>query len=234
MRLVIWNCLFGLGQEQATSLAALRPDIAVILEDQEVLAWPLDAGPPPSTSHWIGHRPDKGIRVLSFGDWKLTPSGPLPRLPWALSMDVSGPAEFRLVAVWTVRPDGAPDYPVQVAQIIEAYRPELEDGTTVLAGDFNCSGDTANPRPHLKNVATLREIGMESAFHGHHHVEPGDEPMGTLYWRWSETARYHCDLGFVPTAWVPSIKLGRSWHLRRLGRPQDQRPRPSDHRHRSG
>ena len=31
--------------------------------------------------------------------------------------------------------------------------------------------------------------------------------MGTLSWRWSESAWYDCDLGFVPTAWVPNINL---------------------------
>lgn len=207
MRLVIWNCRYGLKPAQATKLAGLHPDVAVVPEAEETLDWPASAGPAPVTYDWLGSNPTKGLGVASFGSWTVERSELEPRSPWSLALEVQGPeGTFRLIAVWTVHLAGTPRYAAQVRQIIDLHRDELADGTTVLAGDLNCSGTTADPRPHLANVGELRTLGLASAFHAVHGVEPGSEPMGTLYWRWQESAPFHCDLGFVPAAWVPSIR----------------------------
>ena len=92
-----------------------------------------------------------------------------------------------------------------MAQAIDAYREEIETRDVVLAGDLNCSAQTANPKGHLRNVASLRNLGMESAYHAFHGMEQGDEKVGTLYWRWSRDLPFHCDQAFVPSSWASVI-----------------------------
>lgn len=207
MRLVIWNCCNGLDQKRAEGLDGLKPDVAVIPEAGQMLTWPLGIVPEPSGVEWHGETERKGLAVLTFGDWSVKLADEPARVPWVLPVDISGPASFRLLAIWTVQRPEWPDYPNQVHQAIEAYGPELADGTTVLAGDFNCSPQTQDNRQHLVNVTTLEGLGMRSAFHATHDTAPGTDEPGTLFWQWRQDQPFHCDFGFVPESWTKGLQV---------------------------
>ena len=73
--------------------------------------------------------------------------------------------------------DSAPSYAAQVAAAIAAWEDEIRGGGTIVAGDFNCSAQTADPRRHLLNVGELERLGAVSAYHHWHGVAPGDETV---------------------------------------------------------
>jgi len=203
MRIVVWNCCQR-SNAKLPLLEALRPDVAVVPESQS----PTAASDP--TRHVAqGPNAAKCLSVFSFGATTLNALE--TQLPWVLPVAVQGVDPFLLLAVWTVQRSGSPSYAKQVSIAIDTYEDELADGSAVLAGDFNCAGNTSDPKHHLRNVDRLRELGMHSAYHDLHGFEAGSEPVGTLYWRWKENAPFHCDLAFIPKAWTErliSVEVG--------------------------
>jgi hypothetical protein len=198
VRLVVWNCCLRV-RENLPLLAALEPDVAVVPES----AAPAP-GADPTTHVAQGPNPSKGLSVFAYGS--ITLEALAPRVPWVLPVMVKNDDPFLLLAVWTVQRPGEPTYAKQISLAIDAYEQELAAGTAVLAGDFNCSGNTADPRPHLRNVDRLADLGLRSAYHQHHGCAPGAEPVGTLYWRWKATSSFHCDLVFIPEAWTTRVR----------------------------
>lgn len=205
MRLVTWNCWNGLDQVRGSYLHGLAPDLAVLPEATERPVRPdgADAG----TYLWRGVIPNKGLGVAAFGATSIRPaSADLKRVEWVLPVEVTaGDRSFLLLAIWTVRGEGRPSYAKQLAMAIDAYEPELTAGRAVLAGDVNCSSNTSDPRPFLRSVDRLQELGMVSAYHSHRGVDPSPADPGTLFWQWSEQKPFHCDLVFVPASWAASI-----------------------------
>jgi hypothetical protein len=203
--MVVWNCWGGLTGDRAERLLALEPDVAIIPEAGREAVWPSGSGVVPSGYEWHGEYEAKGLAVMTFGDWTMKPSAEPARVPWVVPVDISGPISFRLLGIWTVQRPDWPSYAAQVEQAITAYEVELAAGTTVLAGDFNCSAQTQDPRQHLTNVERLGALGMSSAYHSADGIVPGEEPTGTLFWRWQEAWPFHCDFGFVPTTWTKDL-----------------------------
>jgi hypothetical protein len=205
MRLVVWNCWGGLTGDRAERLLALRPDVAIVPEAGEVAAWPMGSGLASSGYEWQGEVQAKGLAVMTFGEWTLRRSAEPPRVPWVLPVHIDGPSPFRLLGIWTVQRPEWPSYASQVEQAIAAYEDELSTGMAVLAGDFNCSAQTRDPRPHLANVERLESLEMVSGYHAVNGIEPGHEPSGTLYWRWQQAAPFHCDFAFLPASWIKHV-----------------------------
>lgn len=115
-------------------LVSLRPDIAVLPE----CASPATTSAKPvysrATSHaWMGDQPTKGLAVLSFGDWRLTPLPIAGDARFILPLQVDGPLPFRLLAVWTQ----APDYVEHTHAALTALGPGFFSAPTVIAGDLN-------------------------------------------------------------------------------------------------
>ena len=52
---------------------------------------------------WIGRDPNKGLAVFSFNHYEVRlPPSVDDRLRWIAPVEVSGPASFRLLAVWAM------------------------------------------------------------------------------------------------------------------------------------
>jgi len=198
VRLVVWNCCQRV-RDNLPLLEALGLYISVVPESSAPAP-----GADPATHVAQGPNPSKCLSGLAYGDTTLEALA--TRVPWVLPVMVKNDAPFLLLAVWTVQRPGAPTYAKQVSLAIDAYEAELASGTAVLAGDFNCSANTADPRPHLRNVGRLADLGLRSAYHQHHGCAPGEEPVGTLYWRWKATSPFHCDLAFIPEAWTTRLR----------------------------
>lgn len=202
MRIVTWNCCQSF-ESNMVRLSKLTPDLAIVPESSSNPQIDVPSAVRPTSHLSQGPNPAKCLSVIGFGEIELEQQE--PRVPWVLPVLVRVDEPFLLLAIWTVKRPGSPSYATQVSEAIDAYEQELASGRTVLAADFNCAPNTSDPKPHLRNVDRLESLGLHSAYHSLHALGRGEEPVGTLYWRYSHDSPFHCDLAFVPERWVPRI-----------------------------
>lgn len=207
MRLITWNVAMSLARKEG-ALARMRPDVAVLQEVSQA-----DVRLHPDSS-WVGNLPNKGLGTLAFNGFRLKvhPSWE-PRIEFVVPIDVAGPVDFLLIAVWamhnraTQRIDERPNR-WQLLQALELYEPLIRSRPTVVAGDFNNAvfwdraGKASN---HSIAVAKLNSLGLLSAYHANRAVEQGHEDEPTLYWTWSESRPYHIDYVWIPNDWQAAI-----------------------------
>jgi exodeoxyribonuclease-3 len=104
---------------------------------------------------------------------------------------------------------------------INTYRPFIQNGPAVVAGDFNDNVLWDKPKKlnnHGLNVSALTALGLQSVYHQSRGVSQGEEPEPTIYWRNRaiDGPRYHIDYCFVPNDWIDeslSVEVGsyREW-----------------------
>lgn len=202
LRIVTWNCAMAF-RRKWPQLLALRPDIAVIQECETPDRWPAIGA---SSMLWHGENRNKGLAVVSFGDWRAESAFAAPRdLRYFLPVRIAGRRVFNLLAVWAM---GACDlgigYIYQVQAAVQRYRPWLADAPSVVAGDWNANPLWDRPArsrtPFQGTVRTLHEIGIVSAYHSHRQSQHGSEVDMT--YRSSKGVGYHIDYCFVPHAWA--------------------------------
>lgn len=200
LRLVTWNCWSGRIDQRVAQLSHLRPDLVVL----EECAQPDDQ----QRAVWRGPWASKGIGVVSpSGVFALEPQAIIDAgHTSALSVRVTGPLTFSLLAIWSHRP-----YVADVMHALDTYRDRLKDGPAIVAGDFNSSpAFDARALPgstHLDIVRRLRdEFGLVSAYHAFHGVDHGQEPHATLYHQWKEARPFHIDYMFLPMEWLGRLR----------------------------
>lgn len=225
LRIATWNCRGGIDKKREM-LDSLAADVIVVQECQSEPRIAQELG---VSFEWRGHYPSKGLGVFGLNGWAVSPiESPAP-LPWLLPLTLvapSGEEVATLLAIWTVQRAGAPRYDMQVAMTIDAWGEEIENGRVILAGDFNCSAQTASPTGHRENVENLSRLGAESAYHGHAGLSHGEETAMTLRWvgKGSLEWWYHCDFVFL------SKDLARGVVTVDVGNPEDWiGPGRSDH-----
>ena len=194
-------------------LLALAPDIAIVPEcaDIDVMR---EKAPSflPASSIWIGDNHNKGLGVFTFGPYR---SEQLPvyrgDFPHIVPVRISGPTQFNLLAVWACHAH-LNSYKARRGPLMRAvnnYRSFIQDGPTVVAGDFNDNVRWDKPKKlnnHALNVGALNSFGLHSAYHQSRGVEQGKELEPTIYWRDRKIdgPSYHIDYCFVPDAWTNS------------------------------
>ena len=182
----------------------LNADVLVVPECSSSPAFARELG---VSFAWRGRNLAKGLGVFALNGWTVVAMDERTSLPWLLPLQVldpNGEEAFVLLALWTVAGEGRPSYSAQVAAAVREWEGELREGRTILAGDFNCSGQNRKPAAHLANVEALRRLGAESAYHAFFETGHGDETSMTLRWG-KEAAGFHCDFVFVSAAMSPSI-----------------------------
>lgn len=182
LRLATWNCRMGLDRKRAL-VERLEADIVVVPECASSSRLREELG---VSSAWTGRYERKGLGVFAFGGWTVEPirsHGTAWSLP-SVVRSPDGEEQFILVAVWTQGSEyaGGWSYARQVRDVIDHWKNEIGDGRVVLAGDFNCSAQTADPSAHLENIRQLAAMGMHSAYHWVHGLPAGDEEAMTLRW----------------------------------------------------
>ena len=206
-RLVAWNCRLGVDRKRA-AFDRLGADVLVVPECPRSTSFLRELG---VSSAWRGRYDSKGLGVFALNGWEVAPCEERTRLPWALPLTLHAPDgadAALLLAVWTVASPGSPSYAAQVRLAVAEWEEEIRERPTIIAGDFNCSAQSADPARHLENVARLEALGAVSAYHhftGHGH---GDEPEPTLRWigRGGRPFGYHCDFVFVSRALAPLVE----------------------------
>lgn len=207
MRLATWNCRQGIDAKRH-AFELLGADVVVVPEcsSEPELARELGV-----SFLWRGDYAPKGLGVIAFNGWSVEPLDAPTELPWVLPVRVIAPGgdhAFDLLAVWTVaRKDGRPGYAGQVTRVLDEWADGLAAGTTVVAGDFNCSHQGPSGRAHLSNMARFHELGMQSGYHAHSQQEHGAETAMTLQWIAPGRIRqgYHCDFVVLPESLLSQV-----------------------------
>jgi exodeoxyribonuclease-3 len=216
MRIVAWNCNMALDRK-IEALLALEPDVAIVSECAEPDRFRARMGPGWTRSDpvWIGRNPNKGLAVFAFNGYTAALAERYdPRLRYIAPVRIVGPAACNLLAVWAQNLSGGITRKRQTGPLLRslrAYRDFLLEGPAIVAGDLNSNTIWDKPgwrNNHATKVASLRELGMISAYH-HVRGEPhGAESEPTLYWRdrTKHGPTYHIDYVFLPNDWCARIR----------------------------
>jgi exodeoxyribonuclease-3 len=210
MRLITWNCQAGLvSRKKALTLFERDPDIAIVQEcskrDTESIRQQGYGG------FWFGDAdiPAKGMAIFHKSEWKLHPLKQ-PKHKWIVPVDVEGPENFMLLAVWACAVKGKLESYVAVIHSALAAHPEwFKRGPVVMAGDFNSNSQWDRNRPlgnHTLLVEQLKAYGMSSVYHLHHKEEQGKESRPTFYLYRKSDHPFHLDYIFVPDGWIGRLK----------------------------
>jgi exonuclease III len=201
MRLITWNCKGALARKQG-AIEALAPDILVVPESEtlESLNHGLGAGLLRSVE-WTGENPNKGLAVLSYGDYSLRVHPAYePEHRWVLPLVVEGPVELTLFAVWTVPHPRSKLYVQCLFEALETYRSILESTPVVWAGDFNANPVFDKPSQPLKYsdlIARLSESGLSSLYDLQSGEAHGSESRPTFFMHHNAEKSYHIDFIFA-------------------------------------
>jgi exodeoxyribonuclease-3 len=139
MRIVIWNCNMAL-HDKYEHLLAPAPDIAVIPECANINVM-REKAPSflPASSIWIGDNCHKGLGVFTFGAYRAEQSNNFKDdFPHISPVRINGPTQFNLLAVWACHAH-AKSYEAgqgPLMRAINSYRAFIQEGPTVVAGDF--------------------------------------------------------------------------------------------------
>src|SRR4051794_29207650 len=105
MRIVAWNANMAVHRKLPELVERLQPDVAVVAECamEDVLRAKCGLLMPPCSVAWLGSLQHKGLGAFAFGDYALTLAPCVDeRLQWIAPIDVTGPSEFALLAVWAM------------------------------------------------------------------------------------------------------------------------------------
>jgi exodeoxyribonuclease-3 len=203
MRLVTWNCCRGPYVRKASFLEALAPDVAVIQEC---------ARPSIETDQclWFGDNPRQGIAVFANGQYRIRALPTVPDVPrYAIPIEVAGPTNFLLIAVWSKGGKINP-YVEGVVRAVELYRDLFSQYRTVLLGDLNSNAiwdsNHAAGLNHSALVKILSELGLVSSYHVFHREAHGEEKQPTYYFQWKKGRPFHIDYCFIPKDWAPNVQ----------------------------
>src|SRR5258708_15396953 len=118
MRIVVWNCKMAFSRKWQF-LQNLSPDIAVIPEcSKNSIEIAAKRG---FDGRWFGENPHKGLGVLTAKPWVIVESKE-PQNNWIVPLQISGPTNFLLIAVWASQVSKNPidNYIVQVHRAVKA------------------------------------------------------------------------------------------------------------------
>jgi exodeoxyribonuclease-3 len=208
MKLVTWNCNGGLiSKEKNKALFDLNPDIAIVQECSKRDAE--RAAGETYRARWFGDpKQSRGLAIFHKHAWKIEPKAE-PTHNWIVACDVSGPAEFTLVAVWSCpAPGGEGRYIKLIRDSFDKNKDWFDSPQVVVAGDFNsnCLWDKPPHKHHASMVSHLEERGLVSAYHSQHPEAQGDESQHTFFmYRRQDKKPFHIDYIFMPTAWVNRV-----------------------------
>jgi exodeoxyribonuclease III len=202
MRLLTWNLCRGSLHSKGHAVVSLGFDVAVL---QEV------SKPHEQAGHvlWFGRNPRLGMAVLSSDQYilrELPRSEDIPEL--VVPIDVRGPRNFILLAVWTLRQKHF-RYIRAASKAIDHYSSFFDSGPVVMLGDFNANKIWDSHHPPDLNfssmVTRLQQRGLVSAYHHHRTQAFGSETDATFYLQWNQSKPYHIDYCFLPRTWADDI-----------------------------
>lgn len=211
MKLISWNCQ-GAYRKKADLMLALEPDIVVIQEcehpDKLVFGGSTRR---PDDMVWFGDNPHKGLGVFSYSKYRFQLDARHdPAFKTILPIAVSGgDIDFTLFAIYANNPeDKKNQYIGQTWKAIHCYDALLDQGPSILTGDFNSNtiwdrkGREGN---HSTLVDRLAGKDIHSIYHKHFKQEQGLEAHPTFYLYRSADKPYHLDYCFASTVFYDKL-----------------------------
>lgn len=134
--------------------------------------------------------------------------------PQSALLEVRGPVEFTLAAVWPVE-RGRLTCSGVLRRAVETYLPHDRGERTIPAGDLNSNTRVLAQRSsHPQLVRSLAGRGLASAYHVQENVTDGDERAGTFR---KGKHEYFLDCALVPIdlleAATVAVPRGSQWSL---------------------
>ena len=207
MRIVVWNCKMGFSRKWQF-LESLSPDIAVIPEcSMSSIDLAAKCG---FAGRWFGDKRQKGLGDLVAKPWRIVKSKE-PQNKWIVPLQISGPANFLLIAVWAsqVSKNLKDNYIVQVHRAVQT-NPEWFNGQPIiLCGDFNSNAIWDKMRKegnHSAVVKSLADRKIVSAYHRFFSEEHGRETRPTHYFWHHKNRGFHIDYLFLSEDWATRIR----------------------------
>ena len=202
------------------ALLALRPDIVVLSEcarpeivREKCAEWG-DHFATDSEIVWIGSNKHKGVAVLAFNGYQVKLANCYdPKLRFVAPVEVSGPAEFNLLAIWAMHANDGIRKKAMAGPLrdsLDIHAKFLQAKPAIAAGDFNNNVFWDKPGWAMNfedTVARFDELNMLSAYHAHMEEAQGDESIPTHYWRdrTKDGPTYHIDFIFIPKEWQAAV-----------------------------
>lgn len=223
LKIVTWNCNMAF-RKKAHYILAGKPDVVIIpeCEHPDKLKFKADV-PAPTDIIWHGTNKNKGLAVLSYGNYKLKLlSGHNTSLKHILPLSVTcGRFNFALFAVWANNPDDKDgQYVTQVWKALHHYNDMLSKQKVILAGDFNSNTIWDRPRRkgnHSDVVKLLETKNIRSTYHAFYEQQQGREEHPTLYLYRHRNKPYHLDYCFASGYFIKrlvKVEMGNydDWH----------------------
>lgn len=201
-----------------------KPDIVVIpeCEHTERLKFP-SAEIIPTDIIWHGTNINKGLGILSFGNYRLKLLDEHnDNFRTILPISVTGgEKDFTLFGIWAHNPADKPNqYIGQVWKALHHYESLLNDTSTILIGDFNSNTIWDKPRRegnHSTVVQKLAAKGIQSTYHHYFNLSQSKEEHPTFLLYRHKNKPYHLDYCFASTDFMNdliSVEVGtyEDWH----------------------
>jgi hypothetical protein len=225
MRIVVWNCKMAFTRKWQF-LQDLLPDIAVIPECSRrsvELAAKCDFD-----GRWFGDNPQKGLGVFVAKPWGIVGSKE-PHNRWIVPLQISGPANFLLVAVWASQVSKNPkdNYIVQVHRAVTSSPDWFNGQPVVLCGDFNSNAIWDKKRKEGNHSAVVKffaDRNIVSAYHHFFSEEHGHETRPTHYLWHHKNRAFHIDYVFLPKNWATEIREVEVGEYAKWGKLSDHVP----------
>ena len=195
MKIVIWNCMNGLGRpEQINMFKSFHADLAILPELKEKNIDGLD----PTDAVWVTNnhtnKIPKGLGVLSFDQTRLTELERDEDMEIYIPLSVQSPKyTFDLLAVWNFyfeckqgRFKGVKGTGQLEWAAIKRYKAQLNN-PCLFAGDWNL-GPTFAEENFFGITKELNEKGMTSLYHEFHGLEISKSNHMTFR---TPTKKYH-------------------------------------------
>lgn len=223
LKIVTWNCNMAF-RKKAHYILTGKPDVVIIpeCEHPDKLKFKPDM-PAPTDIISHGTNKNKGLAVLSYGNYKLKLlSGHNTSLKHILPLSVTcGRFNFALFAVWANNPaDKNGQYVTQVWKALHHYNAMLSKKKVILAGDFNSNTIWDRPRRkgnHSDVVKLLETKNIRSTYHAFYEQQQGKELHPTLYLYRHRNKPYHLDYCFASGYFMKRlahVEMGNydDWH----------------------
>jgi hypothetical protein len=132
LRLVTWNVCDDVARK-IVHLERLTPGIAVL---QEVRPSGLSSVGLDKSSLWVGEAGQKGLAIIAYGGWALTPVAPVDERWFVAARARRGEDSIHIVGVWA---DSSRDCGPLTLRAIDTLKDVLTSAPCIMAGDFNRS-----------------------------------------------------------------------------------------------
>lgn len=200
-------------RKKAGHIGLYQADIVIIpeCEHPDYLKFSSEA-PIPNDIFWYGENKNKGLGVFSYSQYKfrlLDAHNPEFKMILPLAV-TNGDVDLTLFAVWANNPQEPRfQYVGQIWKAIHYYDSLLENGKTILAGDFNSNSIWDLPRRegnHSNVVKYLEQKGIYSAYHKFHAQKQGEEAHPTFLLYRHQDKPYHIDYCFASIDFIEKLQ----------------------------